>query len=49
MWWLPLVGSSKLYVTFAKEPYEKDYILQKRPIVLRSLLIEGTPVLGFRV
>jgi len=23
---------------FAKEPYKRDYILQKRPVILRSLL-----------
>jgi len=28
---------------FAKEPYNRDYILQKRPIILRSLLIVATP------
>jgi len=28
-----LVGSFKLQVSFAKEPYERDYILQKRPYV----------------
>jgi len=39
MGWLRLVGSFKLKVTFAKEPYTRDYILQKRPIILRSLLI----------
>jgi len=38
-----LVGSLKLQVSFAKEPYTRDYILQKRPIVLRSLLIVATP------
>jgi len=38
MRWLQLVGSLKLKVSFAKEPYKRDYILQKRPIVLRSLL-----------
>jgi len=27
----------------AKEPYKKDDILQKRPIILRSLLIVTTP------
>ena len=27
---LRLVGSLKLYVSFAKEPYKRDYILQKR-------------------
>ena len=26
------------YVSFAKEPYKRDDILQKRPIILRSLL-----------
>ena len=38
-----MVGSSKLYVSFAKEPYKRDCILQKRPIILRSLLIVATP------
>ena len=28
-----LVGSLKLQVSFAKEPYKSDYILQKRPII----------------
>ena len=26
-------SSLKLYVSFAKEPYKRDYILQKRPII----------------
>jgi len=43
MGWLPLVGSLKLQVSFAKEPYKRDDILQKRPIILRSLLIVATP------
>ena len=43
MGWLRLVGSFKLQVSFAKEPYKRDYILPKRPIILRSLLIEATP------
>ena len=30
------------HFSFAKEPYQKDYILQKRPIILRSLLIVAT-------
>jgi len=30
-------------VSFAKEPYKRDYILQKRPIILRSQLIVATP------
>ena len=33
MGWLELVGSIKLYVSFAKEPYKRDVILQKRPII----------------
>jgi len=37
--WLRWVGSIKSYVSFAKEPYKREYILQKRPIVWRSLLI----------
>jgi len=43
MGWLWLVGSLKLQVSFAKEPYERDDMLQKRPIILRSLLIVATP------
>jgi len=41
--WLRLVGSLKLQVSFAKEPYKRDKILQKRPMILRSLLIVATP------
>ena len=36
MGWLRLVGSLKLQVSFAKEPYKRDCILQKRPIILYS-------------
>ena len=43
MWWLRLVGSLKLKVSFAKESYKRDDILQKRPIILRILLIVATP------
>jgi len=43
MGWLRFIGSLKLSVSFAKEPYKRDDILQKRPIILRSLLIEATP------
>jgi len=43
MGWLWLIGSIKLYVSFAKEPYKRDDILQKRPIILRSLLTIATP------
>jgi len=33
MGWLWLAGSIKLYVSFEKEPYKRDDILQKRPII----------------
>jgi len=42
MGWLRLVGSLKLWVSVAKEPNKRDHILQKRPIILRSLLIVAT-------
>ena len=42
MGWLRLVGSFKLQVSFAKEPCKRDDILQKRPVILRCLLIEAT-------
>jgi len=35
----------KIKVSFAKEPYCRDDILQKRPIILRGLLIVATPYL----
>jgi len=54
--WLRLVGSTKLQVSFAeyslfswallqKETLKRDDVLQKRPIILRSLLIVATPYL----
>ena len=43
MGWLRLVGSLKVQVSFAKEPYKRDDILQKRHIILRRLLIVATP------
>jgi len=43
MGWLRLVGSLKLEVSTVKEPYKRDYILQKRPVILRSLHIVATP------
>jgi len=46
MKWLLLVGSLQSYVSFAKEPYKRDCILQKRRIILRSLLIVATPYLS---
>jgi len=46
MGWLRLVGSLKLQVSFAKEPYKRDDILQKRPIILSILLIVATPYMN---
>jgi len=40
--WLRLIGSLKLKVSFAKEPHKRDDILEKRLIILRSLLIAAT-------
>jgi len=42
MGWIRLVGSLKLYFSFAKEPCKRDHILQKRPVILRSLLMVAT-------
>jgi len=33
-----------IQVSFAKEPYQRDCILQKRPVILRSLQIVATPM-----
>jgi len=41
--WLRLVGSIKVQVSFAKEPYKGNYILQKRSIILLILLTVATP------
>ena len=46
MRWLRLVGSLESWVSFAKEPYKRDDILQKRHIVWKSLLIAATPYLS---
>ena len=43
MGWLWLVGSIKLQVSFAKETYKRDDILQKRPIISSILLTVATP------
>jgi len=43
MGWLRLVGSLKSLVSLLKETYKRDDILQKRPIIWRSLLIVATP------
>jgi len=44
MEWLRLVGSLRLQVSFAKEPYKRDYILQNTPIILRSLTNLSQPI-----
>ena len=41
--WLWLVGSLKIQVSFAEYRFFYRAFLQKRPIILRSLLIEATP------
>jgi len=43
MGWLWLVGSIKSWVSFAKESYKRDNILQKRPIILSILPTVATP------
>jgi len=43
MGWLRSVGSIKFYVSFAKEPHKRDYILQTRPVILSILLPVATP------
>jgi len=43
MGWLRLVGSLKLQVSFAEYRFFNRALLQKRPIILRSLLIVATP------
>jgi len=43
MGWLRGVTSIKSQVSFAKEPYDRDYILQKRPIISSILLTVATP------
>jgi len=43
MGWLLLVGSIKLHVSFANEPFERDDILQKKHIILSILLTVATP------
>jgi len=38
-----LIHVWKLYDSFAQEPYKRDYIMQKRPIIWRSLQVVATP------
>jgi len=46
MEWLRLVGSIKLKVSFSKEPYKRDNILQKRPIIVSILLTVANPIMA---
>jgi len=43
MGWLRLVGSLELQVSFAEYSLFYRALLQKRPIILRNLLVEATP------
>jgi len=43
MEWLWLVGSIKLQVFFANEPYKRDDILEKRRMISSMLLTVATP------
>jgi len=43
MGWLRLAGSIKVYVSSAEYRLFYRALLQKRPIILRSLLAEATP------
>ena len=43
MGWIQLVGSLKLQVSFAEFSLFDRALLQKRPVILRSLLIVPTP------
>jgi len=49
MEWLRLVGFLKLYVSFAEYRLLYTALFQKRPIILRSLLIVATPCTFLRV
>jgi len=46
MGWLRLAGSLKLQVSFTEYRLFYRALLQKRPIILRSLLIVATPYLN---
>jgi len=43
MGWLRLVGSLQLQVSFAEYSFFCRTLLQKRPMIFRSLLIVATP------
>ena len=48
MGWLRLVGSNKTQVSFAEYDLSYRALLQKRPIILRRLLIVATQYLRMR-
>jgi len=48
MGWLRLVGSIKFQVSFAEYHLFDRALLQKRPVILRSLLIVATPYHDYR-
>ena len=48
MGWLWLVGSTKLLVSFAKVPYKRDGILQKRPIIV-GYYVQRLIIVGYYV
>jgi len=43
MGWLRSVGSLKLYVSFAEYSLFCRALLEKRPIILRNILVVATP------
>ena len=45
-WWLRLVSSLKLQVSLAEHSLFYRALLQKRPMILRSLLLEATQYRG---
>ena len=44
MGWLRLVGSLKLQVSFANEPFKRDYILQTKPIIFKEPTNRSHPI-----
>ena len=44
MGWLRFVGSSKLQISFAMQPYKIDDILQKRPIIFKEPTNRSRPI-----
>ena len=44
--WLQAVGSSKLHVSFAKEPYKRDYILSNEHITRQVILASHHDIVG---